>query len=157
VLATVSIIAFGSYIPDLTTQAKLVTAVGLPNLLGLALGQGGETTTLHSVLSLVLAASVLGASLWAWRRREWITPAGWATVALVVTLSWVLPWYVLWMLPLAALGRSKLMRGVVLVLGVYLILAWVPLMTDMIHAVGFKPSATPLGQLHQRITKQLLH
>ena len=157
VLATVSFVAFGSYIPDLTTQAKLVTAVGLPNLLGLALGQGGETTTLHSVLSLVLVASVLGASLWAWRRREWITPAGWATVALVVTLSWVLPWYVLWMLPLAALGRSKLMRGVVLVLGVYLILAWVPLMTGIIHAVGFKPSATPLGQLHQRITKQLLH
>ena len=35
-----------------------------------------------------------------------ITPAGWVNVALILTLSWVLPWYVLWILPLAAMSAS---------------------------------------------------
>ena len=35
---------------------------------------------------------------------DWIDGAGWATVALLVTASSLLPWYVAWLMPLAALG-----------------------------------------------------
>ena len=48
------------------------------------------------------------------------------TVALLLTLGWVLPWYVLWLLPLAALSGSRRLRTTALVLGVYLIIAWAP-------------------------------
>ena len=47
-VAAASLIAFGLHVPDLSTQSKLVTSLSAPNLLGLALGAGGETeTTAH--------------------------------------------------------------------------------------------------------------
>src|SRR5207244_8757712 len=46
VLAAASLIAFGLHVPDLSTQSRLVTNVSVPNLIGLALGSGGETESL---------------------------------------------------------------------------------------------------------------
>jgi hypothetical protein len=151
-----SIAAFGPHLPDLATQGRLVTMYSVPNLLGLVLLQGGETTTLRLVLSGVLVASIAACSLLAYRRRESLTGAGWATVALLVTLSWVLPWYVLWLLPLAALAGSRRLRTTALVLGVYFIAAWSPVSGGILHAIGFHPERTPLGKLHQRYVKELL-
>ncbi len=157
VLVVASVLAFGFHLPDLGTQGRLVISVSLPNLLGLALGQGGETETMRVLLSAALVGSVLLSGLLAWRWRDSLTAAGWATFALLVTLSWVLPWYILWVLPLAALSRSRRLRTAVLALGAYLILAWMPMSTAMDNAIGFHPSKTPLGELHQRYVSQLLN
>jgi hypothetical protein len=157
VLGASSVIAFGPHFPDLATQGRLVTMTSLPNLLGLALGQGGETTTLRLLLSGVLLASVAACSVLAWRRRDSLTAAGWASVALLVTLSWVLPWYVLWVLPLAALSSSRRLRTAALLLGVYLIAAWAPITGTVFNSVGFHPEKTSLGRLHQRYVKELLY
>ena len=98
----------------------------------------------------------------AWSRR-WpisdrsITASGWASVALLVTLSWVLPWYVLWVLPLAALSSSRRLRTAALVLGVYLIVAWAPASGLLWNAIDFHPEKTTLGRLHQRYVKELLN
>lgn len=152
-----SVAAFGAHLPDLATQGRLVTMYSVPNLLGLALLQGGETEALRLLLSGVLVATVLACSWLAWRRREALSGAGWATVALLVTLSWVLPWYVLWLLPLAALAGSRRLRTTALVLGVYFIAAWSPVSGGLLHAVGFHPENTSLGKLHQRYVKELLY
>ena len=157
VVGGASLIAFGLHIPDLSTQSKVVTSISLPNLLGLALGAGGETETLHSLLSAVLALSILACCAMAYRRRESIAASGWATVALLVTLGWVLPWYILWLLPLAALARSRRLRNTALVLGAYLIVAWSPASGLLWASIGFQPSKTPLGRLHQRYVKELLN
>lgn len=156
-MAIASFMAFGLHIPDLSTQGDLVTETSIPNLIGLALGSGGETETLHTVLTAVLALSLVGCCTLAWRRREAITPAGWMTVALLVTLGWVLPWYVLWLLPLAALSRSRRLVNSALVLGAYLIIVWVPASGLLWQAVGFEPGKTSLGRLHQRYVKELLY
>jgi len=74
-----------------------------------------------------------------------------------VTLSWVLPWYVLWVLPLAALSPSLTLRRVTLILGVYLIIAWAPVTGLLWNAIGFHPERTPLGRLHQRAVRELLN
>jgi hypothetical protein len=152
-----SIVAFGPHLPDLATQGRLVTMDSVPNLLGMALLQGGETTTLRLILSGVLALTITACSVLAYRRRESLTGAGWATVALLVTLSWVLPWYVLWLLPLAALAGSRRLRITALVLGVYFITAWSPVSGGILHAIGFHPEKTSLGRLHQRYVKELLY
>jgi hypothetical protein len=190
IVATVSLIAFGLHIPDLSTQSRLVTNVSIPNLIGLALGSGGETESLRLVLSGVLVCSVLLCCVLAWRRRppghtsreaesavapsttgsdpvlrtvcpgavdRSITASGWAGVALLVTLAWVLPWYVLWVLPFAALSSSRRLRTTALVLGVYLIVAWAPASGLLWNAIGFHPEKTPLGRLHQRYVKELLN
>ena len=74
-----------------------------------------------------------------------------------MTLSWALPWYVLWVLPLAALSASRRLRTVSLALGVYLIIAWAPASGQLWNAIGFHPEKTPLGRLHQRSVKELLN
>ncbi len=108
-------------------------------------------------MSGVLAISVLLCCRLAWRERDSVTASGWASVALLVTLSWVLPWYVLWALPLAALSSSRRLRTVVLVLGAYLIVAWAPASGLLWNAIGFHPERTSLGRLHQRYVKELLN
>jgi len=155
-LAVVSVIAFGLHLPDLSTQSRLVTNLSPSNLLGLALGYGGATATLLHVLTGVLAVAVLACCAMAWRTRDSLTAAGWASVALLLTLSWVLPWYVLWVLPMAALSRSRALRTTALVAGAFFVLAWAPLASNVFNAIGFHPERTPLGKLHQRYVKEVL-
>lgn len=157
VLAAASVLAFGLHVPDLSTQSSLVTSESIPNLLGLAVGAGGESAGMRSALSVVLVAIVLACAWLAWSRRDAITASGWASVALLVTLSWVLPWYVLWVLPLAALSSSRRLRTTALVLGVYLIVAWAPASGMLWRAIHFYPEKTPLGRLHHRYVKELLN
>ncbi len=157
VLGVASLIAFGLHIPDLATQSRLVTNISIPNLIGLAIGTGGETEGLHYALTAALLLTVLASCVMAWRRHDAITPAGWSTVALLVTLGWVLPWYILWLLPLAALSQSKRLRTTALVLGAYLIIAWAPASGLIWTAIHFHPDKTPLGRLHQRYVKELLN
>jgi len=156
VLGLASLVAFGLHIPDLSTQSRLVTNESIPNLLGLAVGAGGETETLHLLLTAALALAVASCCVLAYRRRDPITACGWASVALLVTLSWVLPWYVVWALPLAALSRSRRLRVTVLALGVYLIVAWAPASGLLWNAIGFHPERTALGRLHNRYVRELL-
>ena len=157
ILGACSLLAFGPHLPDLGTQGRLVISVSLPNLLGLALGQGGETDMMRTLLSVALVGSIFASGFLAWRWRDSLTASGWATIALLVTLAWVLPWYIIWVLPMAALSRSRKLRVATLALGAYLILTWVPLATAMDSALGFHPSKTPLGELHQRYVKELLN
>jgi hypothetical protein len=104
------------------------------------------------LILVVVACCVL-----AWRRRDAITASGWVTVALLLTLGWVLPWYVLWLLPLAALSSSRRLRTTALVLGVYLIVAWSPASGILWNKLDFHPEKTSLGRLHQRYVKELLN
>lgn len=157
VLAAVSVMAFGLHLPDLSTQGRLVSAQSPSNLLGLALGKGGATESLLHALSLVLAVWVLGACVLAWRKRDSLTAAGWASVGLFLTLSWVLPWYVLWVLPLAALSRSRALRATAIGFGIFFMLVWAPLAGNVFRSIGFEPEKTSLGQLHQRYVKELLN
>jgi hypothetical protein len=169
VLGVASLLAFGLHIPDLSTQGSLVTSESIPNLIGLAVGAGGETAGLRDAMSGVLVLCVLACCWKAWSRprtpqaaavsgvERAITASGWASIALLVALSWVLPWYVLWALPLAALTKSRRLRTTALVFGVYLIVVWAPGSNSLWNALHFYPQKTELGRLHQRLVKELLN
>jgi alpha-1,6-mannosyltransferase len=63
------------------------------------------------VAGLVLALLFVVAFWWLLRRvwrgeMDWIDGAGWATAAMIVTASSLLPWYVAWLMPLAALASD---------------------------------------------------
>jgi hypothetical protein len=156
VLGAATVAAFGVHLPDLGAQGRLVVPMGLPNLLGLALGQGGITETMRSVLSAGLVVAVAGCCVYGWRRRDALSASGWASMVLLLTLGWVLPWYVLWVLPLAALSRSRALRVTALVFGAFLLLTWMPLATGMDNALGIRPTTTTLGQEHQLYVRGLL-
>ena len=96
-----------------------VAAHSVPNelsrwLTGTALSPAGRT------VANVLTALAIAATLWrAWRGADWITCAGWATLALLLGTVWLLPWYVTWLTPLAALGTSRRLRIATVVLIAY--------------------------------------
>jgi hypothetical protein len=157
VLALISVIAFGPHLPDIATQSRLVTDVGLPNLLGLALGQGGESTAIHTLVSLLLVLAVAASALWAARRPgRWLTAAGLVTLALIASLSWAAPWYLLWALPFAALSHARGLRAATLAMGAYLLIAFMPALPMLAAAIHFNPEATPLAIRHRAEIERLV-
>jgi hypothetical protein len=153
----VSLLAFGLHLPDLSTQSRVVNNESVPNLLGLLIGAGGESEGVRFVMTGALAGVAALCCVLAWRRRDSVDAAAWASVAPLLTLGWVLPWYVLWALPLAALSGSRRLRHVVLAVGIYLIVAFAPVSSMLWSEIGFHPEKTPLGRLHQRYVRQLLN
>jgi hypothetical protein len=76
----------------------LLTAVGLRSGIGVA----------GVVLDVVFLATVVWLTVEVRRGRlDWITAAGWATVAMLLTAGFLLPWYVAWLIPLAALSTDR--------------------------------------------------
>jgi hypothetical protein len=90
--------------------------------------------------------AVVAVVLWALRTRHWVTGAGWATVALVVSVSWLMPWYVVWVLPLAAIAQSKALRGTALALTVFVLVTFVPETGVLLGAAGIRPMGSAVDQ-----------
>jgi hypothetical protein len=62
-----------------------------------------------------------------WRGHDWLTAAGWATLALLVASAWLVPWYALWLLPLAALSPDRRLLAASLALCAWMLVIAVPL------------------------------
>jgi hypothetical protein len=71
-----------------------------------------DLPTVGHVTGFVLAGAFVITLCWLLRRvwrgkMDWLDGAGWAMLAMLVASSSVLPWYVAWLLPLAALARDR--------------------------------------------------
>jgi Glycosyltransferase family 87 len=62
-----------------------------------------------------------------WRGADWIRAAAWAGTGLLLATSWLLPWYLIWPLPLAAVARDRALAFVLLALTAYQLGARIPL------------------------------
>jgi hypothetical protein len=125
-LGVMTLLVFGAHLPNISQQDGLIDENSIPNVLGYVIGLGGETKGLHLVLTIVLVLGVLACAVWAARTEHWVTAAGYATLLVLLTLSWTLPSYVLWLLPFAALSRARALRIATVVFGVYVLLFWMP-------------------------------
>lgn len=76
------------------------------------------------VLFLTLFLQLL---LWTWRGFDWVRAAGWTAVGLLLASSWLLPWYLVWVLPLAAIARDRSLQVLALALTAYQLGARIPL------------------------------
>lgn len=114
VLAAIGFLAFGSSLTGMMDALRVQerygyswTALnGFPRYY-LHLARAGPETRLLLKAAFV-AASVLLAVRCFWT-RNWLAAAAWSTFVLLLTTGWVLPWYVLWLLPLAAIARSRVL------------------------------------------------
>lgn len=126
--------AFGAVAVAALAFAFFGTApLQLPSILEGIQSEGGP----HSMVGFVLAAvgvdpvpralsvglTLVFLAIVAWLLRkvwigeiDWIVGAGWATVALLVTTGFLVPWYVAWLLPLAALSNDRRLLGAAIVL-----------------------------------------
>jgi hypothetical protein len=66
--------------------------------------------------------------LWrTWRGSDPVRAAGWATFAILVASAWLVPWYVLWLLPLAALAADRRLMAASVALSAWMLAIAVPL------------------------------
>jgi hypothetical protein len=88
-------------------------------------GLDPDTTRIAAAALFFAAVAYLLA--WTWRGGDWIRAAGWATLALLLATAWLLPWYLIWLLPLAAISRDRTLQLLTLVLTAYQLGARIPL------------------------------
>jgi alpha-1,6-mannosyltransferase len=62
-----------------------------------------------------------------WRGADWLRCAAWASFALLLATAWLLPWYLIWTLPLVALSRDRPLQLLTLALTAYQLPARMPL------------------------------
>ena len=128
----VAVRAFGWHVFSISTvlgrDSQLMTPNNLPGfLLNDVLGIGVSQSTQDHIGLVVLLAVLAFLLLRVYRGSDWLAGAGWATFAVLATTTWLLPWYVIWWLALAALLRSSNQRLLALVLTVFVIAAQMPL------------------------------
>jgi hypothetical protein len=110
------------FVSQIREQQQFVARESVPNRLASLLGFDALPSGLRLLCALAFAAALAGL-LWAtWRGRlDWLTAAGWATLALLLSTAWLVPWYVVWVLPLAAVARDPRLRGATLLFCVYVV------------------------------------
>jgi alpha-1,6-mannosyltransferase len=151
-LLALSLALFGLSLPNISDQATLLTNWSIPNLFGLAIGIGGGTPGL---LRLANVAVVVTVALLVRRRRDWLSGAGWATFVLIVSLAWLVPWYVVWLLPLAALSTNVRLRQAALGLTMFLVVTFMPVTDMILFAHGLNPLNAPAGRASQTLQHKL--
>ncbi|MDQ6914195.1 MAG: glycosyltransferase 87 family protein [Actinomycetota bacterium] len=119
-VAAVTLVAFGDRAPGLAQQQASVTRFSLPHIVSALLGHAAyrrcpavyvcATPATEWGATVVFGLGLLALLWWAWRGADWITCAGWAAILFVLTLTAVMPWYLVWVLPLAILSRSSRLR-----------------------------------------------
>jgi alpha-1,6-mannosyltransferase len=62
-----------------------------------------------------------------WRGADWLRCAAWASFTLLLATAWLLPWYLIWALPLVALSRDRPLQLLTLALTAYQLPARMPL------------------------------
>jgi hypothetical protein len=88
---------------------------------------GLDPDTTRLAFGVLFAALVAYLLTWTARGGDWLRASAWAMTGLLIATAWLLPWYLLWPLPLAALSRDRLLQLLILGLTAYQLGARIPL------------------------------
>jgi hypothetical protein len=119
-VAIVAYVAFGiqgvNVVAALNRDAAFVSSDSFPTEIAHLFGKPGVFPVDHTLLKGALVAIVLHLMWRTWRGYDWVAASGWTLLAISVTSTWLLAWYTLWSLPLAAISRDR--RLIVAVLSI---------------------------------------
>jgi hypothetical protein len=141
-LVVLSLALFGFSFPNVHDQSRLVTDLSIPNLIGWAIGAQGAASWVVNAMQVVIVGVVAWLLL---KRREWLSGAGWATVALLASLGWLMPWYIIWLLPLAAIAVDTRLRAVALAATLLVTLSFMPVVLPFLKHHGINPMSGTVG------------
>ena len=130
-LGALALVGFGShalgFLNAVGEQQQLVAVHSVPAETARLIGLHGTPDWWRNVF-VVLFVAVLGYALWRTARgADWRVAAGWTTLALLASTAWLLPWYAIWVLPLAAVGGDRRLRAATLLFCAYAVLIHLPL------------------------------
>jgi len=101
------------------------THLSIPSTFARLTGLNG--TAVRTAALALFALSFAYLLLRTWRGTDWLRCAAWASVALLLATAWLLPWYLIWALPLVALSRDRPLQLLTLALTAYQLPARMPL------------------------------
>jgi hypothetical protein len=85
------------------------------------------TNAVRLVFVVILAAVVIWLLWRSWKKPEtWLANAGWATLGVLLASAWLVPWYVLWLLPFAAVSKSRNLTIATIVFATYTLIIAIP-------------------------------
>lgn len=104
-------VAFGVHgidvVSALNRDSAFVSTDSFPNEVAHLFGKPGVFPIDHDLLKAALVLIVLHLLWRTWRGYDWVAASGWALLAISVTSTWLLAWYILWPLPLAVVTRDR--------------------------------------------------
>jgi hypothetical protein len=113
-LAGVALLAFGldalNLLDVLGTEQQRRSANSVPRALSRLLGHPMLSEGVRVAAGIAFALAVGALLVWVRRGADWLAAGGWATLALLLSTAWLLPWYGAWLMPLAALSDSRRLR-----------------------------------------------
>lgn len=129
VITAVALAVFGRHVADsarLVSQTQaLASHYSVPATLARLTG-----VPVHLVRAVALAsylAFVMWLLVWTVRGGDWVRATGWGAFGLLVSSAWLMPWYVIWALPLAAIARDRRLTSSVLTLCAFQLVNRLPL------------------------------
>lgn len=88
---------------------------------------GLDPDPVRAAALVLYAAAVAYLLVGTWRGLDWVRAAAWASFGLLLATAWMLPWYLVWVLPLAAISRDRPLQLLTLALTAYQLGARIPL------------------------------
>jgi glycosyl transferase family 87 len=88
---------------------------------------GLDPDAVRLAAAIFFTAAIAYLLAWTWRGADWVRAAAWAALALLLATAWLLPWYLIWVLPLAAISRDRPLQLLTLGLTAYQLGARIPL------------------------------
>ena len=91
----------------LNRDAAFVSSDSFATEIAHLFGKPGVFPIDHDLLKVMLVVIVVHLLWRTWRGYDWVAASGWALLAISVTSTWLLAWYILWPLPLAVVARDR--------------------------------------------------
>ncbi len=91
----------------LNRDAAFVSSDSFATEIAHLFGKPGVFPVDHDLLKAALVLISLQLLWRTWRGYDWVAASGWVLLAISVTSTWLLAWYILWPLPLAVVSRDR--------------------------------------------------
>jgi alpha-1,6-mannosyltransferase len=88
---------------------------------------GLDPSAIRTTALILYAALAIHLLARTWLGHDWLRNAAWASLGLLLATTWLLPWYLIWALPLVALSRDRPLQLLTLALTAFQLFARVPL------------------------------
>ena len=109
--AVIAYLAFGVHgldvVSALNRDAAFVSTDSFATEIAHLFGKPGVFPIDHDLLKAALVLIALHMMWRTWRGYDWVAASGWTLLAISVTSTWLLAWYILWPLPLAVVTPDR--------------------------------------------------